>query len=400
MKVRHKSVGIFSLTNDSPSLETGVTTYNQDLIRKLCQRFPEMVFIVYLSKKNSERFSNIKYENLKKVILHKILLYKKAGVINKVNSVLTAYFPWLKSFKEFEYFRTAEKHDLYIYTVFGIFQWFPYFIRTRLKIQCISVIHDIRFLKKIRKSLESKLSFLYEKHLFKKICDSSEAILLPSLDAIKIISEKLPVEKKCYKSFSVPVTLGLPVQLGGGIPRIVSEPYFFFPATIVDTKNHMFLVEVFHLYHARFPKVKLIFCGSNTDSCLWARISDKVSELDLADSVIHMGFVLEEVKKQLFRNAIAAIFPTEKESFNMGIWEAFDQKCPVLVSDDVELLEQVGDAALVSRARKKESLLAQMILLSTNPDLRADLSRKGTSRLNHCIENSLLSGWERIISKI
>lgn len=395
-----KSVGIFAFTNDIASLDTGVTQYNQDLILQLCQSFPEIKFTIYLSKENSKRFSHIRAKNLEKVILN-TLVYEPPNLVNTIGKVITTYLPIFKTFSEYEYFKSAEKHDLYIYTVFGTSQWFPYFIKKIINASCISVIHDIRFLKKKHSTLKEKILQYYQIKVFRKLCQSSTALLIPSNDAIMTLSKLLFVaEDKCYKSFSVPVDARWHRTQKNLICTTIPDSYFFFPATIVDTKNHIFLVEIFSLYNKLFPNTKLLFSGSNTKSSLWMRISRRVGELGLQSSVIHLGFVSDELKNELFKNAIAAIFPTERESFNLAIWEAFQNGCPVINSDDPELIEQVADATLVGNLGNKDSFLNHMIELTENQALRTQLAHAGRARLSDCAENSLLSGWEKMLITI
>ena len=65
-----KTVGVFAHTNDSPSLETGVTRFNIELISNLCIIYPDLIFNIYVAENNSKNFTNLSFSNLKIVKLN------------------------------------------------------------------------------------------------------------------------------------------------------------------------------------------------------------------------------------------------------------------------------------------------------------------------------------------
>ncbi|MBA2294090.1 MAG: glycosyltransferase, partial [Actinobacteria bacterium] len=81
----------------------------------------------------------------------------------------------------------------------------------------------------------------------------------------------------------------------------------------------------------------------------------------------------------LYREASALVLPSLYEGFGLPVLEAMQSGTPVVASDIPSLREVAGDAALyVSRPLDAGCWREALIRISTDPDLRAELSRRGT----------------------
>lgn len=396
------SVGIFAFTNDEAEFSTGVTAYNRDLLQRLCLRFPDIEFVIYLAPENARSFRDIRFENCRKVVLPVRRRDAPPGLrmFSRGWRLLSLLIhPLLASYKPFTDFEELRGHSVYLYTVFGAFQLFPRFVEKRLGAPCISAIHDVRVLRR-GNSPDGYLRRLYlrgQVRIFRDIARHSRLLLVPSASTQRLVEERLGAVK-CARSFCVPSPTECEEDIGTGcrltVPGLEPGRFFFFPATIIETKNHSVLIRAFAHVMRRFPDVRLVLCGSNWDSSLAGHLRRLAADLGVDFSLVHLGFVEESVKRAMYRRCCALVVPSQDESFNLCIWEAYSLDCPVIVSDDPELAEQVGVAALTTAVADHEDLARAMGRLLDEPDLRQRLIQRGRERLREVSEDSLLSGWE------
>jgi glycosyltransferase involved in cell wall biosynthesis len=111
-----------------------------------------------------------------------------------------------------------------------------------------------------------------------------------------------------------------------------------------------------------------------------ADVRADMARLGIAGDVILCGPGRPEDTPRLLRTATAFVFPSLYEGFGLPPLEAMACGTPVVCSDRSSLPEVVGDAAVLVDAARPEVLADALMLVSTNRDLRADLSRRGLER--------------------
>ena len=122
-------------------------------------------------------------------------------------------------------------------------------------------------------------------------------------------------------------------------------PYFLYPAAGWKHKNHIRLLNAFKLLLTEFPKYKLVLTGSNVQDN--PTISKTISNLDLKESIVRVGFVSPTDLAKLYEDAVGVIIPTLFESASFPVWEAFEMNTPVAVSNITSIPSQVDDGALL-----------------------------------------------------
>ncbi len=108
--------------------------------------------------------------------------------------------------------------------------------------------------------------------------------------------------------------------------RVDEAPYLLYSGRKETGKNLDFLLECFGKYREQHPRsnVELRIIGSGEITFLNT----------LPGNVLDLGFVSENEKKHLMRNALALCQPSVNESFSIVLMEAWLERSPVLVHGD------------------------------------------------------------------
>ena len=79
----------------------------------------------------------------------------------------------------------------------------------------------------------------------------------------------------------------------------------------------------------------------------------------------------------LYKNAIAFVYPSLYEGFGVSLLEAMSMKCPIIASNLSSIPEILGSAGLYIDPKSSEDLKQKMEKLINDGELRNELIRKG-----------------------
>ncbi len=102
-----------------------------------------------------------------------------------------------------------------------------------------------------------------------------------------------------------------------------------------------------------------------------------IRRLGLEERVRWLGFVDEEDKPVLYRNAELFVFPSRHEGFGLPPLEALACGTPVVTTNASSLPEVVGDAAFAVSPDDERGMAGAMIAAIIQDDLAAELRAKG-----------------------
>jgi glycosyltransferase involved in cell wall biosynthesis len=105
-----------------------------------------------------------------------------------------------------------------------------------------------------------------------------------------------------------------------------------------------------------------------------------VCEIGLEESVVVLGFVLDEDLPALYHSATFFIYPSLYEGFGLPVLEAFVSGTPVLAGRAGSVPELAGDAALLVDPESEDAIRHGMEQLLNDTVLRESLSEKGRIR--------------------
>ena len=105
-----------------------------------------------------------------------------------------------------------------------------------------------------------------------------------------------------------------------------------------------------------------------------------IRRLGLENYVRWIGFVDEEDKPVLYRNAETFIFPSRHEGFGLPPLEALACGTPVVVSDSGSLPEVIGDAGFAVDPDNARDMAGAIIATVIQENLAAELRQKGKAQ--------------------
>ncbi len=158
-----------------------------------------------------------------------------------------------------------------------------------------------------------------------------------------------------------------------------SMPYVLFVGRLESKKNLVRLVEAFKKFSESQPDYRLILAGKRGVG--FEQILKTVNKLELMHKVIMPGYITEEEKAALYKNAKIFAFPSLYEGFGLPILESFYYQKPVLCSNVSALPEVGGDGAHYVDPNNVEEMALGLEKLATDQIYTQTLIAKGLERL-------------------
>jgi glycosyltransferase involved in cell wall biosynthesis len=155
------------------------------------------------------------------------------------------------------------------------------------------------------------------------------------------------------------------------------KDYILYVGERKNYKNFKFLIESIVPVFKNRTGLKVICAGSQpfNDS-----EKDFLQILDLSKKVVHYP-VSDEFLIELYKNAIAFVFPSLYEGFGVPVLEAFSAGCPVICSNTSSFPEIAGDAAFFFDPYDKDSIRDSVKNVISDNNLRNELIHKGYERI-------------------
>ena len=113
-----------------------------------------------------------------------------------------------------------------------------------------------------------------------------------------------------------------------------------------------------------------------------------IEQLGIAEYVRWLGYVAEEDKPVLYRNAETFVFPSRQEGFGLGVLEALASGTPVVTTNASSLPEVLGDAGFAVDPDDARNMAGAIISSIIQDNLRAELRQKG-------IKQAAAFSWEK-----
>lgn len=180
------------------------------------------------------------------------------------------------------------------------------------------------------------------------------------------------------------------------------EKFLFYPSQFWPHKNHLRLIKALHLIRETSGlKIPLVLAGSF--SALYRKTYEEIMELirrlNIAEQIIHLGYVSKKEIVALYKKSTALIFPTLIGPTSIPPLEAMILGTPVVCSNLFEMPKQVGEAGLLFNPFSVEDIAEKIHKIWTDKNLRQEFVRKGYEKTKNINLENYSKRWERIIDE-
>jgi glycosyltransferase involved in cell wall biosynthesis len=136
-----------------------------------------------------------------------------------------------------------------------------------------------------------------------------------------------------------------------------NPPVILFMSRIEPKKGLNLLIPALERVLAAGHRFQFVLAGSNPqDPAYEAQIQTQIQQSSLAEYTTITGFVTGEEKARLLQTADLFVLPSYYENFGIAVAEAMVAGIPVVISDGVQIWEQVkqAEAGWVSQCEELE----------------------------------------------
>ncbi len=157
----------------------------------------------------------------------------------------------------------------------------------------------------------------------------------------------------------------------------------FYALYLGGYETHKNVMNLLHAYtfvaKALGDDYPLVLAGRKpeTTTDIYPDYDDMIERAGLSKYVRWIGYVDEEDKPLLYRNAEVFVFPSRREGFGLPPLEAMASGTPVVASDGGSLPEIIGPAGFAIDPDDPRNMAGAIISILTQEPLAADLRRQG-----------------------
>ena len=131
-----------------------------------------------------------------------------------------------------------------------------------------------------------------------------------------------------------------------------TKPYLLFVGAGDERRRVDDLVAAYNNLKADGRDIQLVLVGENfkkPEHIPNKRTRDAILQSSYLKDILTLGYVDDETKQQLFRGAVAFVYPTQYEGFGIPVLEAFLLETPVITYKNSSIPEVGGDQAIYAK---------------------------------------------------
>ena len=181
----------------------------------------------------------------------------------------------------------------------------------------------------------------------------------------------------------------------------LKESYILYLGSLQPRKNIPTAIQAFANYLKSHPDSKLKFIVAGGKSYNYdTQIDTIISEFALQERVIFVGFITDEEKILLLKQAKAFIYLSLYEGFGIPLIEAMSLATPVISSNTSCLPEVVGESGILVDPYNIEEITKAIITLVHNPLIVKEYKDKGLDRAKEFTWDSMVKNTYSIYKKL
>jgi glycosyltransferase involved in cell wall biosynthesis len=246
----------------------------------------------------------------------------------------------------------------------------------------VFTIHDLNHIDISENS--NLLKRIYYQIVIRRACRNAARVLTVSEFSRKRIIEWAGIEPSQV------------VNVGNGVSPEFStnakpyQPGFPYLLCIGNRKGHKNEQRVLQGFAAATlgKDIKLLFSGATS-----ASLTDMSTQLGIADRIKFLGRIEADKLPEIYRGAVALVFPSLYEGFGLPVIEAMACGTPVITSNRTALPEIAGNAAILVDPEDVASIADSIERIVGDESLRNELIAKGLKR-------SEIYTWDTVADKV
>lgn len=340
---------------------TGLGNYSRTLLKNLAELFPNQEYLLYTPKLGQLEAS-------------------KSFINNPSFKTIVSKAPFKAFWRSFSILNQLKADKVMIYH--GLSHEIPFNIH-QSGIKSIVTIHDLIFKTyphtfNFSDRMVFDIKFEYACKNADKIIAISESTKKDIIRFYEIDPDKIEV---AYQSIN-PLFFEHEMENGSESDHLLKQydippNYLLYVGTVEERKNAKSLVKAFaEINKMKSLDVSLVIIGKGKKYKEQAENLSK--KLGLEDKILWIDN-LENNKhlKEIYKKAIALVYPSFYEGFGLPIAEALLCKTPVICSNTSSLPEAAGPGGLYFDPKEPSDLVMAIEKLLKDSDLQKDLAQKG-----------------------
>lgn len=257
---------------------------------------------------------------------------------------------------------------------------FPNFVSlpSILNIPRVITIHDLCFEEVPQYVSKKNRDFL--RQFVPRSISSAASILTISDSTKRAIRKNYPWYKGRIIAEGIPATKV--AELKPKRMTNIPSSFILFVSTLEPRKNIISLVKAYELLPDKLRDTYPLVLAGGTGWEMEEDIQYIKSSIQNGNQIILTGYVTDQEREWLYRNATIFVMPSHYEGFGMPILEAMAYGRPTAVSD-IDVFHEVGDdVSLYFDKDQPKSIMHTLKQLLTDSALRKNLGKKGLHRSN------------------
>jgi len=172
----------------------------------------------------------------------------------------------------------------------------------------------------------------------------------------------------------------------------ISKPYLLFVGRLEERKNIAGIIRTFEILKEKYQiPHQLVLAGKPGFG--YEKINQKLQTTNYKKDIFLPGFVTDEKKWELLKNADAFLFPTFYEGFGIPVLEAQSVGVPVVASSNSSLEEVCDHSAVMVDPNEPEEIAERTNVLLSDKFYQNDIIKRG-------YENVKRFSWEKCAQEV
>jgi glycosyltransferase involved in cell wall biosynthesis len=245
----------------------------------------------------------------------------------------------------------------------------------------------------------SSFERFYMRWVIKSSCRWAEKVIAVSentkkdlIQLYKVPENKIRVIYEGVREINPNAKIPMPNKIPNPKSQIPNTKYFLFIGRLEERKNICGIIDVFEILKRKYNiPHKLILAGMFGHGK--ENIKDKISRSKYTEDIILPGYIGDEEKFELMKNADVFLFPSFYEGFGLPIIEAQSAGVPVVTSNISSMPEVAGNGAVLIDPKNIEEIAEAVQKLISDEGYKNDMIEKGR-------ENVKRFSWDKCAKEI